>query len=106
MHIPVIAAKASVVAKNAHVTLCPPRYRGTETLHAVGNTQLASPAATTQDADPFELSASCVGVVPSLAPAEFCTTLSSQRHQNVFDQPKASPLNVATTMKVYWDNNR
>ena len=29
---------------------------------------------TTQDADPFELSVSCVGVVPSLAPAEFCTT--------------------------------
>ena len=48
---------------------------------------------TTLDADPFELSVSCVGVVPSLAPAEFCTTLSSQRHQNVFEKPKASPLN-------------
>ena len=60
--------------------------------------KLASgPAVTTQDADSFELSASCVGVVPSLAPAEFCTTLSSQRHQNVFDQPKASPLNVSRT---------
>ena len=35
---------------------------------------LAGPAVTTQDADSFELSASCVGVVPSLAPAEFCTT--------------------------------
>ena len=34
----------------------------------------AGPVKTTQDADPFELSASCVGVVPSLAPAEFCTT--------------------------------
>ena len=44
-----------------------------------------SSAETTQDADLFELSVSCVGVVPCLAPAEFCTTLSSQRHQNVFD---------------------
>ena len=37
-----------------------------------------SSAETTQDADLFELSVSCVGVVPCLAPAEFCTTLSSQ----------------------------
>ena len=33
-----------------------------------------SSAETTQDADLFELSVSCVGVVPCLAPAEFCTT--------------------------------
>ena len=56
-------------------------------------THFFCPFATTQDADPFELSVSCVDVVPCLAPAEFCTTLSSQRHQNVFEKPKASPLN-------------
>ena len=65
-----------------------------------------SSAETTQDADPFELCVSCVGVVPCLAPAEFCTTLSSQRHQNVFEKPKASPLNVIATMEVRRENNR
>ena len=65
-----------------------------------------SSAETTQDADPFELCVSCVGVVPCLAPAEFCTTLSSQRHQNVFEKPKASPFNVIATMEVRRENNR
>jgi len=57
----------------------------------------AGPAVTTQDADPFELSVSCVGVVPSLAPAEFCTTSPHRRYQNIFCEWSSSPLNVRKT---------
>ena len=55
---------------------------------------ISCPAVTTQDADPFELSVSCVGVVPCLAPAEFCTTSPHRRYQNIFCEWSSSPLNV------------
>ena len=61
---------------------------------------VAGPAVTTQDADPFELSASCVGVVPSLAPAEFCTTSPHRRYQNIFCEWSSSPLSVLQDFRV------
>ena len=62
---------------------------------------VASPAETTQDADPFELSVSCVGVVPSLAPAEFCTTSPHRRYQNIFCEWSSSPLNVLPHFRLW-----
>ena len=63
----------------------------------MGLQMVSCSAVTTQDADPFELSVSCVGVVPSLAPAEFCTTSPHRRYQNIFCEWSSSPLNVSRT---------